>query len=452
MSDSTQAQVQLPPHSAEAEEGVIGSILINAESLFDVLSFIKPEDFFILRNRRVYQAILSVHERGEAIDNITVVEELRAQTQLDDIGGAAYITYLINSTPTHIHAETYGRIVERAAVRRRLLKAANEIAQAAMQENSDIDEVVGRAEASMLEATQRKTKRDLYPLNLALREYFDHIEYLYNHQDEPLGVPSDFTDLDGYLGGFQRSDLIIVAARPGMGKTSFLLNVAMNAARRGKRVAIFSLEMSREQIVQRFVSSETGIPSHKLRMAALEDHQWSLFIEATGRLDKLKVFIDDTPAITIPQLRTKCRRLYAEEGLDLVIVDYLQLMTAAMYGDNRVQEVSAISRGLKELAKELNVPLISAAQLSRAVEQRSDKRPQLSDLRESGSIEMDADIVLFLYRDDVYNEMSERPNQADVIIAKHRNGPTGVTTLFYRKELMTFVNMAKSNINLGDFR
>jgi replicative DNA helicase len=254
------------------------------------------------------------------------------------------------------------------------------------------------------------------------------------------------------LGGFQKSDLCIVAARPGVGKTSFLLGVALNAARAGARVAIFSLEMSHEQLIQRLYAVESGINSTRLRTGKLEPHEWDLFVEVTGRLDHLSIFIDDSPGIAVQQMRARCRRLYRENGLDMIIVDYLQLMSAGQTRiENRVQEISTISRGLKELARELNVPVIAAAQLSRAVEQRSDKRPILSDLRESGSIEQDSDIVMFLYRDELYNENTERPNQADVIVAKHRNGPTGIVSLYFRKELTQFVDMVKSNVNLSDY-
>jgi len=442
----------MAPHSAEAEEAVLGSVLLNSDSLFEVASFLQPDDFFIVRNSWVWEAILRLQERNEQIDYVTVVEELRQQSRLDDIGGAAYITYLINHTPSSIYAEAYGRIVERAAIRRRLLASASEIAQLAHEESADINEVIDRSEASLFAVTERRLRKELVPINIAISDYYDRIEHLYEHRGEPLGVPSGFIDLDRLLGGLQKSDLIIVAGRPGMGKTSWLLSVALNAARARARVAIFSMEMSNEQIVQRLVSSETGISTQNLRLGKLDDREWTLFVEATGNLSNVRIFLDDTPAQSPIQMRTKCRRLYAEHGLDLIMVDYLQLMNSGSGRvENRVQEISFISRQLKQLARELNVPVLAAAQLSRAVEQRQDKRPQLSDLRESGSIEQDADVVMFIYREDAYNENTEKVNQADILVSKHRNGPTGVVTLFFRKELTQFSNLNRTGVDLAGF-
>lgn len=443
---------RMAPHSVEAEEAVLGSILINPEALFEVASFLQADDFFIVRNAWVWEAIVRIHQRNEEIDYLMVVEELRQQERLEEIGGPAYVIYLMNHTPSSIYAESYGHIVERAAIRRRMLSAASDIAQLAHDESADINEVIDKAEAALFAVTERRLRKELVPIRLVISDYFDRIESLYEQGDEPLGVPTGFTDLDHLLGGLQKSDLIIVAGRPGMGKTSWLLSVALNASRAKARTAIFSMEMSNEQIVQRLVSSETGISTQKLRQGQLDEREWALFVEATGNLSGVKVYMDDTPALTPLQMRTKCRRLYSEYGLDLVMVDYLQLMTSGMgHGDNRVQEISFISRNLKQLARELNVPVIAAAQLSRAVEQRQDKRPQLSDLRESGSIEQDADVVLFIYRDEVYNEETERPNQADVIVAKHRNGPTGSIALYFRKELTQFSNLRKTDVDLAGF-
>ena len=444
---------RMAPHSVEAEEAVLGSILINPEALYEVAAFLQPEDFFIVKNSWVWEAILRIQERNDEIDYLTVIEELRQQGRLTELGGPAYITYLINHTPTSIYAEAYGRIVERASLRRKMLAAASEIAQLAHEEDADINEVIDRAEQSLFEVTERRLNKELVPIRLAISDYFDRIEYLYQQPDVPRGVPTGFTDLDRLLGGLQKSDLCIVAGRPGMGKTSWLLSVALNAARAIKgRIAIFSMEMSNEQIVQRLVSSETGIGTHVLRQGQLDDRGWNLFVEATGNLSGLRIYLDDTPALSPIQMRTKCRRLYNEYGLDLIMVDYLQLMSSGTgRQENRVQEISFISRHLKQIARELNVPVLAAAQLSRAVEQRQDKRPQLSDLRESGSIEQDADVVMFIYRDEVYNENTEKLNQADVIVAKHRNGPTGTVALYFRKELTQFANMRKDSIDLAGF-
>src|SRR5260221_12087445 len=455
MTDNTSSSSpdRVAPNSTEAEEAVLGSILINPEAMLEVASFLQPSDFFIVRNQWVYEAICAVQERGEAIDNLTGIQELQSRNQLESIGGSAYITRLINNTPTHIHAETYGRIVERAAIRRRLLSAAGEIAQVALEENAEIGDGIDHAESTRFGVTERRQRPEMLPIPIAASEYFDRIEFLYNHQDEPLGLPTGFTDLDHLLGGLQRSDLCIVAARPGVGKTSFMLSIALNAALQGAgRIAIYSMEMSTEQLMQRLISAETNINSQKLRLGNLDEFEWGKFVEATGRLSNLSLFMDDTPAMSVPQMRTKSRRLYREHGLDLVIVDYLQLMSGGVSrNENRVQEISANSHRLKEIARQINVPVLAAAQLSRAVEQRADKRPMLSDLRESGSIEQDSDIVMFIYRDDMYDENSERQNQADIIIAKHRNGPTGVVSLFFRKEVTQFTNMQKSNINLAGF-
>lgn len=388
---------QMAPHSQEAEEAVLGSVLINPDAFYEVASFLTPDDFFLLRNSWVWEAMLRLHERNEIIDYLTVTEELKSQERLADMGGMAYITYLTSNTPTSIHAEAYGRIVHRSAIRRRLLEAAEEITNIARQEDADINEVIDKAEGALFRVTEQRAKQELVPMQQALSDYYDRIEYLYMNRDEKLGVPSGFHALDNLLGGFQKGDLVIIAARPGMGKTSLMLNMAVNAARSKARSAVFSLEMSTEQLMQRMVSTETRINQQKLRLGQLNEHEWDLFVEATGSLGNLKIFLDDTPALSVMQLRTKCRRLSRESGLDIIMVDYLQLMTTGGRLDgsnNRVQEISNISRNLKEIAREINVPLIAGAQLSRAVEQRTDKKPVLSDLRESGCLAGDTLITL----------------------------------------------------------
>lgn len=445
---------RMAPHSVEAEEAVLGACLIDSNAYLEISAFLRADDFFLLKHSLLWSALSAIHERGEAVDDLTVIEELRGRAQLEEIGGPAFIVRLINNTPTSLNGETYARIVERGAIRRRLLAAASEIAQAAQDESADIHEVMAKAESTLFGVTERSiNRRELVPMSMALSEYYERIEAQYAHRGEPVGVPTGFGDLDKLLGGMQRSDLIIIAARPGVGKTSLMLSMARNAAKFGNaRVAIFSLEMSSEQLVQRMVSSETGINSQKLRTGDLSDDEWRKLTLAAGSLGSLNIFLDDTPALTPLQMRTKCRRLQREHGLDLVIVDYLQLMNSGMTkNDNRVQEISFISRNLKELARELNVPLLSAAQLSRSVEQRGDKRPQLSDLRESGSIEQDADIVVFIYREDMYEENSERQNQADLLISKHRNGPTGVVTLYFNKNNTQFSDLERHNVSLADY-
>ena len=432
---------KLVPSNVEAEEAVLGSLLIDPEALFRVSPFLNSDDFYIRKNGWIYESILRLHERREPIDFVTVCDELERQGRLEEIGGAAYVTHLINAVPSAIHVEAYGRIVEQDAIRRRLINAASEIAQLAYQEDQEIDQTVDRAEQALFSISERRITRDLAPVHEVIRSYYDRIEYLYDHQDEPLGVPTGFVDLDRLLGGLQRSDLILLAARPSVGKTSLGISIARHAADLGQHVAIFSLEMSREQVVQRMVSAETGVDAQRLRMGDLREDEWPLFVQATGRLSDLPLYIDDTPSISVLQMRTKARRLHAEHGIDLILVDYLQLMTAGdRWSESRVQEVSYISRSLKGLARELDVPLVAISQLSRAVEQRSNKRPILADLRASGSLEQDADIVMFIYRDEMYNPETEHQNIAEVIVAKHRNGPTGTVQLFFRDRLAQFLD------------
>lgn len=441
---------RLPPHSIEAEEAVLGSLLIDPDAILEVASFLKPDAFYREQNRWIYQAILDLHNHEEPLDFVTLAEALRQREQLEDAGGEAYLISLLNAVPTSINARSYGRIVEAASVRRRLIKAAGTIADLAFDQDEDINVVLDRSEQALFSISEERTTRDLVPVREIARNYLDRIEDLAARGDEMIGIPTGFVDIDRILSGLNKSDLLIVAARPGMGKTSFQIGMALHAGlRHGKRVAIFNLEMSGEQLVQRMIAAETHIDSQRLRRGDLHEKEWPLFYEAVGRLSETQIFIDDTPSITPLQLRTKCRRLYAEHGLDLIMVDYLQLMQAEHTTNNRVQEISEISRGLKGLARELDVPVVTASQLSRAVENRQDKRPQLSDLRDSGSIEQDADIVMFIYRDEYYNpETTERPNIAEINIAKHRNGPTGVIDLYWHGKLATFRNLQRQEVRL----
>jgi replicative DNA helicase len=439
----------MPPHSVEAEEAVLGSILIDPEALFRVGEFLKSEDFYIVKNQWVWEACRTLHERREPIDFVTLTREIETRGQIDELGGPAYISQLINTVPTAIHAEGYGRIVERAANRRRLLRAASEIAQLAYDESGDDDLVNDRAEQLILRARRLRGTRDTRPIAQVLKDYYERIEYLYEHRDEPLGAPTGLIDLDKQLGGLQKSDLIIVAARPGLGKTSLLLNVALNASQRfHQRVAVFSLEMSDEQVCERLIAQQSGIDSQRLRFGQLTNDDWPMFVQTTGGLSEVGIWIDDTPAISPMQLRAKARRLYAEQGLDLIVVDYLQLMSVDRRAENRNQEVTQISQALKNLARELNIPVLVASQLSRAVEQRADKRPVLSDLRDSGAIEQDSDVILFIYRDAVYNESCETPNMAELIIAKHRKGPTGTVDLYWQSSLTQFQSAVRRVVEL----
>jgi replicative DNA helicase len=430
---------RLPPQSVEGEEAVLGSLLIDPDAIIRLATILRPEDFYREKHGWIYDCILALHERREPVDFLTVCDELDRREQLDEVGGAAFITMLVNAVPTSIHAEYYARIVERAATRRRLIDAAGQIAGLAYQEADDVEEVVDHAEQILFGVSERRISRELVPIRQVVSDYYDRIEYLTRHQGELIGIPTGFTDIDKLLGGLQRSDMVILAARPSVGKTSLALSIAHNAAKMyGQRVAFFSLEMADEQVVQRLISAETGIDSQRLRRGKIADDEWSRFVKAASDLAEIHFFIDDTPGISALELRTKARRVHAEVGIDLIVVDYLQLMRGDIRAENRVQEISAISRALKALARELNVPVLALSQLSRGVESRTDKRPILSDLRESGALEQDADVVIFIYRDEMYNENTERKNIADIIVAKHRNGPTGAVALYFKKELAQF--------------
>ncbi|MFQ5611818.1 MAG: replicative DNA helicase [Anaerolineae bacterium] len=435
---------KLQPHNIEAEEAVLGALLIDPDAIINIATFLKAEDFYAQRNGWIYDAIRNLHERREPADLVTLADELERRNQLSEIGGRARLTSLINATPTSIHVEYYARIVERTAVLRRLIGGATQIAQLAYDPKGieDVEEVIDRAEAIIFGISEHRVDRDLRPIRKVIDDYYDRVEYLYQHQGEVVGLPTGLADLDKLLGGLQRSDLLILAGRPGMGKTSLALSIALQAARKwDKRIALFSLEMSDEQLVQRLISAETGIDSQRLRLGDIHEDEWPLFMAASSNLANTSIYIDDTPAISVMELRSKARRLHAEHGLDLLIVDYLQLMRGDFRSENRQQEISFISRSLKALARELNVPVIALSQLSRAVESRHDKRPMLSDLRESGSLEQDADVVVFIYRDDFYNPDSEFPNLAEIIVSKHRSGPTGVLSVYFKKELAQFVDL-----------
>jgi replicative DNA helicase len=445
--------VMVVPHSREAEEAVLGSVIINPEAYYDVAQFLQPDDFYIHRHQWIWEAFTSLHERRAPIDFLTVSEELDQKGHLAEIGGPAYLTALISNVPTSLHAAAYGRIVEESAIRRRMLSAANDIARLAYKEDSTIEMVMDGAEKAVFGVSERRMTRDLQTIQQVLSDYYDRIDQIANRGEEYFGVPTGFIDLDRLLMGLQPSDFILIAGRPGMGKTAFMLSAARNAAQTHKKhVAVFSLEMSNEQLVQRLIAAETGIDSQRLRTGKLEEDEWPKFTHAVEVLSDTRIFLDDTPALTPLQLRTKCRRLHLEYNLDLILVDYLQLMSSGTRSENRVQEVSYISRNLKVLARELNVPVLAAAQLSRAVEQRADKEPQLSDLRESGSLEQDADIVMFIHRPELYEKDTLKQNLAQIKIAKHRNGPVGTIELIFRSNLAKFENAATRVVDLSRVR
>lgn len=432
------------PHSREAEEAVLGSVLIFPESYFDLSQKIKMSDFYIVRNQWIWEAFSILIERRIEIDILTVRNVLQEKNHLDEVGGDSYLTTLITQTPTSLHSLAYAEIVEENSMRRRMLEAANAMAKQAFDRSKNVNSLIDEAEKAVFGLSERRIINDLQPIQNVLSEYYARFDQLSQRSEEIYGVPTGFIDIDKLLGGLQKSDLLIIAGRPGMGKTGFMLSVAKNAALKHKKhVAVFSLEMANEQLVQRLVSQETGIDSQRLRSGQLHDDEYGKFNIAIEVLGDAKIWLDDTPAITPLSLRTKCRRLHMENHLDLIIVDYLQLMSGDLRTDNRVQEVSYISRNLKVLARELNVPVLVGAQLSRAVEQRVDKRPVLSDLRESGSLEQDADIVMFIHRPDAMDADSPRQNIAEIIVAKHRNGPThsGIELVFLNS-LARFENAA----------
>lgn len=436
--------LQAQPFNREAEEAVLGAVLINPEAYYDVAQFLQADDFYIHRNRWIWEAFSRLHESRSPIDYLTVSNILEQRAQLDEIGGPVYLLALINQTPTSLHAEAYGHMIEEASIRRRMLTAANDLARLAFDQKQSVETVLGEAEKSIFSISERRTRRDLQPIQEVLSNVYDRVDQLSRRTDEIFGVPTGLYDLDKLLGGLQKSDLLIVAGRPGMGKTGFLLSVAKNAAQKHKKhVAMFSLEMSNEQLVQRLIAQETGIDTQRLRTGKLNEDEWPLFTHAIEVLGDTHMFLDDTPAISPLQLRTKCRRLHMEYQLDLIVVDYLQLMSGDTRTDNRVQEVSSISRNLKVLARELNVPVLTAAQLSRAVEQRADKKPMLSDLRESGSLEQDADIVMFIHRPDAGDKESPRQNTAEIIVSKHRNGPVGSVEVVFLDKLARFDNSVR---------
>lgn len=444
MEENTTAEIQSQPNSREAEEAVLGAVLIYPESYYEIAQVIHSEDFYIIRNQWIWDAFTRLHERRSPIDILTVTQDLEERSQLTEIGGQAYLLALVNQTPTALHAEAYAKIVEQNAIRRRMLGSANELAKLAYDQEKTVDTIIDEAEKSIFGLSERRVRHDLEPISQVLSDYYDRVDQLSQRDEEIFGVPTGLTDLDKLLGGLQKSDLLIIAGRPGSGKTGFLLSIAKNAAQKHKKhVAIFSLEMSNEQLVQRLIAQETRIDTQRLRTGKLSDNEWPIFTHAIEVMGDTPMWLDDTPAITPLQLRTKCRRLHMEYQLDLVIVDYLQLMGSDSRNDNRVQEVSFISRSLKILARELNVPVLAAAQLSRAVEQRADKRPVLSDLRESGSLEQDADIVMFIHRPDALEKDNPRSNIAELIVAKHRNGPThpGIEMVFLNN-LARFENAA----------
>lgn len=432
-----------PPQNIEAEQAVLGAIFLADEALVTASERLMPEDFYRAAHQRVYQVMLDLAEKGEPVDLVTVTSDLQDRKWLDDIGGVAYLSDLANAVPTAANVEYYSKIVEEKSILRRLIKVATTIAAEGYASEEEVDAILDEAEKTILDVSQRKNTSAFISIKDVLIETYDKIEMLQHHKGDITGIPTGFAELDRMTAGFQRNDLIIVAARPSVGKTAFALNISQNVATRtAENVAIFSLEMGASQLVQRMLCAEGNIDAQRMRTGALNSEDWQKLTMAMGSLAKAGIYIDDTPGIKVNDIRAKCRRLKQEQGLGMIMIDYLQLIQGSgRGGENRQQEVSEISRSLKSIARELEVPVIALSQLSRGVESRQDKRPMMSDIRESGSIEQDADIVAFLYRDDYYDKETENQNIIEIIIAKQRNGPVGTVELAFVKEYNKFVNL-----------
>lgn len=433
---------KVPPQNVEAEASLLGALLIDSDAIVKIADIVSAPDFYEERHRHIFEAISHLYEQHKPIDVLTLSDQLKGAGFLEAVGGAAYLTELTNFVPTAAHAEQYAEIVSQKALRRRLISASQDIVGLGFNESKNLQELIEEAEARFFEVSQKHVKQDISSLESILSESFERLDELHKDKGRIRGVPTGFKDLDNILAGLQRSDLFILAARPSMGKTALALNLAHNVGlQANEAVLVFSLEMSKEQLVDRMLAMESGVDAWALRTGNLTDADFEKIGHAMGALGEAPIYIDDTPGITVSDLRTKARREAHQRPLGLIIVDYLQLMSggARFSGDgNRVQEISEISRGLKGIARELNVPLIALSQLSRSVESRTPPHPQLADLRESGSIEQDADVVAFIYREEYYNPDTERKNITDIMIKKHRNGPTGNVELYFDKEKQRF--------------
>ena len=436
---------KVPPHDLEAEQAILGSMLTDKDAVISAIEVLREEDFYREDNKAIYEAIFNLYNRAEPVDIITVKSELESMGKFEQVGGLEYLAELPEKVPTTANAMKYIKIVEEKSTLRRLIRTANEIIDLGYDQTEDVEDIMEGAEKKIFNIMQEKNQKGYSPLKDVLVESFTQLEELYNKKQHITGVPTGFAELDYKTAGLHGSELILIAARPAMGKTAFALNIATNAAVRANvPVAVFSLEMSKEQLVNRILCSEAMVDSNKVRTGKLEEDDWVKLAGAIGPLSEAEIYIDDTPGINVTEIRAKCRKLKLEKNIGMVVIDYLQLVQGSnKRNGSREQEISEISRSLKILAKELNVPVIALSQLSRAAEQRPDHRPMLSDLRESGAIEQDADIVTFLYRDDYYNKDSEKKDIAEVIIAKHRGGSTGTVELLWLGSYTKFVNLEK---------
>ena len=431
-----------PPQNTDAEASLLGAILIDADAIVKIADIITAEDFYDPKHSHIYEAATTLYERHNPIDVLTLSDQLKNNGFLESSGGAGYLTELTNYVPTAAHVEQYADIVAQKALRRRLIKASQDITGLSYDESKELRQLIEEAETRLFQVSQQQIKQNIVSIETILADSFERLDDLHKDKNKLRGVPTGFKDMDNILAGLQRSDLFILAARPSMGKTAFSLNLAHNVAVMAKEpVLVFSLEMSKEQLVDRLLSMESGVDAWALRTGNLTDNDFEKIGQAMGTLSEAPIFIDDTPSITVSDLRTKARREAHQRPLGLIVVDYLQLMSGGARfsgSENRVQEISEISRGLKGVARELNVPLIALSQLSRSVENRSPQIPQLADLRESGSIEQDADVVAFIYREEYYNPDTDRKNITDILIKKHRNGPTGGVELYFDREKQRF--------------
>ncbi|NTW61336.1 replicative DNA helicase [Candidatus Saccharibacteria bacterium] len=438
---------KIPPQNIDAEKSLLGAVLIDEEKLADISEHVTANDFYDKRHSIIYAAMMRLYEKHNPVDLLTLTDELKRKKELETVGGSAYLTELTNYVPTAAHAEAYAELVAQKAVRRRLIKASGDISELGYNEETSTQELLEKAEAELFSVSDQSLKQDLVSIESILTESFDRMEELHRNKGALRGVKTGYRDLDNMTAGLQRSDLIVLAARPAMGKTTLVTNLAYNVATIAKLpVLFFSLEMSKEQLVDRMLADASGVDAWNIRTGNLSDDDFSKLSEAMGELAEAPIYIDDTPGLSVLEMRTKARRAMHEHPLGLIIVDYLQLMQSSNSNpNNRVQEVSEISRGLKLIARELNVPVIALSQLSRSVESRSPQIPQLADLRESGSIEQDADIVMFIYREAYYNPETERENITDLIIAKHRNGPTGKVELYFHPERLRFMSLDRKH-------
>lgn len=438
---------RVPPQNIEAEQAVLGAVLLQPESLITAMERVRSEDFYSVAHQRIYEAMIELGENNQPVDLVTLTSHLMDQHLLEEVGGVSYLAKLANAVPTAANVDYYAQIVEEKSMLRRLIRTATNIVTDGYANSEEVGVLLSDAEKKILEISNRRSSSGFISIRDVLMEVFEKIEFLHSNKGGTSGIPSGFADLDKMTAGFQRSDLIIVAARPSVGKTAFALNIAQNVGVRAREtVAIFSLEMSAAQLVQRMICAEANVDATRMRTGNLEGDDWEKLTMAIGALSEAQIFIDDTPGITVADIRAKCRRLKQERGLGMILIDYLQLIQGrGKAGENRQQEVSEISRTLKQIARELEVPVIALSQLSRGVEQRQDKRPMMSDLRESGSIEQDADIVSFLYRDDYYDKESEKKNIIEIIIAKQRNGPVGTVELVFLKNYNKFVSLDRTH-------